>query len=156
MIRRFTIPRFVWWHTALVLFSVGGIFALWSAHVWTPVQRHYLWTYLWCSRPGAAPSAQSAVRWIWKTSPEKKPELAANEDAVSSAGNGRSELAMVVSSAARQVGWTGLMLGPKERFPIATLKPFLQEQFFDGTSVWRVLAMPFLWGWPCAVFWLSA
>jgi hypothetical protein len=48
------IPKFVWWYTALAVFCGGGTFMLWSAHVWTPAQRHYLWPYLWSSRPSAA------------------------------------------------------------------------------------------------------
>jgi hypothetical protein len=146
MIRRLSIPWSVRWYAALTIFCVGCTFLLWSAHVWTPVQRHYLWTYLWCSRPGVAPSSQVTVRWIWKTAPDKNPELAAPNDAISSARNGHSKLAMAISPAARRAEWTGLLLGPKDRFPAIALKSFIQEQFFDGSTVWRIFLMPFLWG----------
>lgn len=143
MIHRLSIPRFVWWYTALAIFCVGGTFALWSVRIWTPLQRHYLWSYIWCSRPGADPSAQVAVRWIWKTAPGRKPELASEGEIASTAAD-RPSLAL--SATARKAGWRELKRGPKDLYPAATLKPFLETQFFDGNSAWIVLSIPTLCG----------
>ena len=136
---RLSIPRYVWQLAALTVICVGSTFALWAVHVWTPLQRHYLWPYVWCSRPGADPSSQIALRWIVKTAPGRTPELATANDIVSGTS---SEL----SSTARRAGWTGLTLGPRERAPIATLKPFLEEQFFNENNAWIIVLPPLLCG----------
>jgi hypothetical protein len=143
MIRRFMIPKFVWWYTALAVLCVGGTFMLWTAHVWTPVQRHYLWPYLWCSRPSAAPSSQVIIRWLYKTAPGKSPEIALENEVVSRAANQHS---LLLSAIARQAGWMALELGPKEQYSVATLRPFLQDQFFDGNNAWLVFSTPLLCG----------
>ena len=143
MIRRFMIPKFVWWYTALAVLCVGGTFMLWTAHVWTPVQRHYLWPYLWCSRPSAAPSSQVIIRWLYKTAPGKSPEIALENEVVSRAANQHS---LLLSAIARQAGWMALELGPKEQYSAATLRPFLKDQFFDGNNAWLVLSTPLLCG----------
>ena len=143
MIRRFRIPNFVWWYTALAVLCVGGTFMLWSAHVWTPAQRHYLWPYLWSSRPGADPSSQVALRWFYKTAPGKKPEIAQEDEVVSRATNQHS---LLLSATARQAGWMALELGPKEQYSAATLRPFLKDQFFDGNNAWLVFYTPLLCG----------
>lgn len=149
MTRRFTIPRFVCWYTVLAVFCVGGTFMLWTAHVWTPVQRHYLWPYVWCSRPSATPSSQAAIRWIYKTAPGKKPEIALEDEVISRAAN-RSSLAL--SANAQQAGWIALELGPKEQYPAATLRPFLKDRFFDGNNAWLALSTPLLCGFALFCF----
>lgn len=144
MIHRFTIPRYAWWFAALAAICIGGTFMLWAAHVWTPVQRHYLWACVWSSRPGADPSSLVMIRWFYKTAPDRQAELASEDKVVS--GTVDSHL-LALSPAARQAEWTGLMLGSKERFPAATLKPFLKEQFFDGNNAWLVVSPPL----PCGL-----
>jgi hypothetical protein len=144
MIHRFTIPRYVWWFAALAAICIGSTFALWAAHVWSPVQRHYLWAYVWSSRPGADPSSQVTIRWFYKTAPGRQAELASENEVVAGAASGSS---LALSPAARQAGWTDVMLGPKERFPAATLKPFLKEEFFDGNNAWLVVSPPL----PCGL-----
>ena len=52
---------------------------------WTPIQRHYLPAYIWCSLPVITP-ATAEVRVVWKTKAHRKWELAANGDAVDSEG----------------------------------------------------------------------
>jgi hypothetical protein len=139
MIHRFTIPRYVWWFVALAAICIGGTFVLWAAHVWTPIQRHYLWAYVWSSRPGADPSSQVTIRWFYKTAPGRQAELASEDEVVSDAASGH---ALALSPAARQAGWTDVMLGPKEQFTAATLRPFLERQFFDGNNAWLVVSPP--------------
>lgn len=39
-----------------------------------------------------------------------------------------------------------MSLAPKERAPIATLKPFLKDQFFNGNNAWIVVLPPLLCG----------
>jgi hypothetical protein len=144
MIHRFTIPRYVGWFVALATICIGGTFALWAVHVWTPVQRHYLWAYVWCSRPGADPSSLVTIRWFYKTAPDRQAELASEDEVISSEANGPS---LALSPAARQAGWTDVMLGPKEQFPAAALEPFLSEQFSDGNNAWLVVSPPL----PCGL-----
>jgi hypothetical protein len=74
-----------------------------------------------------------------KTAPGRTPELAATDDVVSGTSS-------PLSATARQAGWTDLALAPQERAPIATLKPFLKEQFFDGNNAWIVALPPLLCG----------
>jgi hypothetical protein len=143
MIRRFTISKFVWWYTALAVLCVGGMFMLWSARVWTPAQRHYLWPYLWCSRPSAAPSSQVVIRWLYKTAPGKNPEIALEDEVVSRAANQHS---LLLSATAREAGWMALELGPKEQYSADALRPFLKDQFFDGNNAWLVFSTPLLCG----------
>lgn len=46
MLRHCSIPRYVWLLAALMAVCIGSTFALWAAHVWTPFERHYLWSYM--------------------------------------------------------------------------------------------------------------
>ena len=141
-----SISSFYRWLAAIAALAFCGTFLLWSRLVWTPVQRYYLRAYLSCSWPGTDPASSSKIRWIYKTAPGEKQELAWEDDAIPAASSADRTIGMELSPEARQVGWTALMERPEERLQIATLKPLLEEQFFDGESVWIMFLLPLLCG----------
>jgi hypothetical protein len=108
---------------------------------WTPMQRHYLPAYLWSSLPVITPDTVE-VRLIWKAGLHRKPELAADGDAVS-AGN---EIGMALSPLARDARWTRLFEGPPEQVSTARLRPVLADLVFDGESPGGFLLLPELCG----------
>jgi hypothetical protein len=146
------IPKWFRWLAALAAPVLCVTFLLWSRLVWTPVQRYYLGAYFRCSRPGFDPASPVEVRWIYKTAPSEKPELASEDDAILTPSNNDRQIPMELSATARQAGWTGLMKGPEERLQIATLKPILEGHFFDGESFWIMLLLPLLCGFLLYLF----
>jgi len=120
--------------------------------VWTPIQRYYLGTYLKCALFGTDPALRAEVRWLYKTAPHGKQELALDADVVPASSGGDRRIPMQLSPEARQAGWTGLVQGPGEWLRTARLQTFLQAQFYAGESIWRVLLTPLLWG--AAMFFL--
>ena len=86
------------------------------------------------------------VRWLYKTAPHGKQQLALDADVVPASSGGDRRIPMQLSPAARQAGWTGLIEGPDEWLRIARLQPFLEAQFYAGESMWRILLTPLLWG----------
>ncbi|MHB1936431.1 MAG: hypothetical protein ACYCOR_07580 [Acidobacteriaceae bacterium] len=86
------------------------------------------------------------IRWIYKTGPDGKQELASDDDVIPASSEAARQIPMHLSSEARQSGWLGLTQAPEERFPIAKLQPLLEAQFYDGESVWMMLLLPFLCG----------
>lgn len=60
--------------------------------------------------------------------------LAIVADVVSDSADNDLHLPMKLSPRARDEGWTGLVLGPREAITAVKLKPHLQETFFDGLS----------------------
>jgi hypothetical protein len=63
-------------------------------------------------------------------------------DVVSDSADNDLHLPMKLSARARDEGWTGLVLGPREAITAAKLEPYLQETLFDGESAWRLLLQP--------------
>jgi len=146
------IPSYIRWLAALAALVLCVTFLLWFRLVWTPVQRYYLGAYSRCSWPGFDPASPVEVRWIYKTAPDEKPELASENDAIPASLSSNLQIQMEISPAAQQAGWTGLMLGSEQRLQIATLKPLLENQFFDGESLWIIVLMPLLWGFLLYLF----
>ena len=104
---------------------------------WTPLERHYLPAYIWCSAPVLTP-ATVEVRLIWKIGKHRKQQLATDDDADDSAdGTG-----MTLSQSARDAGWKTLMEGSPEQVPAEQLKPILASLAFEGQSLWDFLALP--------------
>ncbi len=78
----------------------------WSRWFWTTIQAHYMGAYVWSSAPGISPEAGLKVRWIWKTAPGGKHELAIEDDAVRVLATANDEAGMALSRSARDAGWT--------------------------------------------------
>lgn len=128
--------------TAFVLLVESFTFWGWSRWIWTPVQAHYMSAYLWNSLPERTPESKLRVRWIWKTAPGGKRELAVEDDAVRVPSNEHDRTGMDLSQTAREAGWTGLFEGPSESVPTSGLLPILTRQIFEGQSVWLFVLLP--------------
>jgi hypothetical protein len=138
-------PRRFPWLPAVAILTFSGALFLCNWLVWTPIQRYYLGTYLKCAWLGTDPASSAEIRWVYKTAPHGKQELALDADVVPSPSGGDLRISMLLSPAARQAGWTGLMQGPEEWLPTVRLQPFLEAQFYAGESIWRMLLTPLLW-----------
>ena len=139
---------------ALAIVVQAGTIWVCSRWFWTPIQCHYLPAYIWCSLPIITP-ATIEVRLIWKTGPHRKPELASEDDALSS--DDGSDMAL--SPWAGDDGWTGLIEGPLQQVATAKLRPGLADLAFDRESLCDFLLLPeacamavfllALFGWFC-------
>jgi hypothetical protein len=113
-----------------------AIWAFWRSQ-WTPIERHYLPAYIWCSLPVMTPETVE-VRLIWKTGRHRKPQLATDDDAMDSLdGTG-----MVLSQSAINAGWRTLIDGPPQQVPAELLRPDLARLAFEGQSLWNLLLLP--------------
>lgn len=111
-----------------------GIF--WRS-MWTPIERHYLPAYIWCSLPVITP-ATVEVRLIWKRARHRKPELAMDGD-VDEATDGTG---LALSQPARDAGWKKLIEGPPQQFSAERLRRLLATLAFEGQSLWDFLLLP--------------
>lgn len=140
------IPGYFRWLAAFAVLVLCGTFFLWFEMVWTPIQRHYFGAYLRCSWPGTDHASLSEIRWIYKTAPDGKQELASDDDVIPASPEATGQIPMQLSSEARQSGWIGLTQGPEERLQRDKLQTLLEAQFYDGESIWMMLLLPFLCG----------
>lgn len=116
-----------------------AIWIFWRSS-WTPIKRHYLPAYIWCSLPVVSPETVE-VRLIWKTGQHRKRELATDEDAVDSIdGSG-----MALSQSAINAGWKTLIEDPPQQVPAELLRPGLANLAFEGQSLWDLLLLPELY-----------
>jgi hypothetical protein len=74
----------------------------------TPVERYDRGTNLRCSLFAIDRTAWAKVRFLCKTAPHDKQDLALDAEVVSTSAGGDSELPLQLSQAARQSGWTRL------------------------------------------------
>jgi hypothetical protein len=139
-------PRRFPWLPALAILAFSGSLFLCNWLVWTPMQRYYLGSYLKCALFGTDAAAGTEVRWLYKTAPHKQQELATDADVVPATAGDDHGIPMQLSPAARQAGWSGLLQGPEEWLQTVRLQPFLEAQFYDRKSFWRLLLTPLLWG----------
>jgi hypothetical protein len=139
-------PRRFPWLPAMAILAFSGALFLTNWLVWTPMQRYYLGADLRCALFGTEAASRTQVRWLYKTAPNEKQELATDADVVPATAGDDLGIPMQLSPAARQAGWTGLLQGSDEWLQSAILQPFLQAQFYDGKSIWRLLLTPLLWG----------
>jgi hypothetical protein len=139
-------PKRFPWLPAMAILAFSAAFFLCNGLVWTPMQRYYLGAYLRCALFGTEPASRIEVRWLYKTAANEKQELATDADVVPSTAGDDLGIPMQLSPAARQAGWTGLLQESDELLQSALLQPFLQAQFYDGKSFWRLLLTLLLWG----------
>jgi hypothetical protein len=116
---------------------------VWNRTLLTPVERYYLGAYWRCSWFESGPTRLTKIRWLYKTAPRKKNELALDSD-VLSAPSDEHEIPVQLSPAARNAGWTGLVESDEERYPEAVLSRFLQASFYDGENLGWMLLSPLL------------
>jgi hypothetical protein len=104
---------------------------------WTPIERHYLPAYIWCSLPVISPSTVE-VQWIWKIGRHQKRQLATDDDAADSAdGTG-----IALSQSALDAGWKTLIEAPPQQVPTELLKPDLARLAFEDQSFWDLVILP--------------
>jgi hypothetical protein len=139
-------PRRFPWLPAMAILVFSGALFLCDWWVLTPMQRYYLGSYLRCALLGTDPASSTEVRWLYKTAPNVKQELATDADVVPATAGDDRRIPMQLSQAARQAGWSGLLQGPDEWLQTVRLQPFLEAQFYDGKSIWRLVLTPLLWG----------
>ena len=126
---------------ALALIVEVGTIWVCARWFWTPIQRHYLPTYIWCSLPAVAP-ATVEVRLIWKTGPHRKRELASDDDSVAS----DDPIGMAISQSTLDAGWKELSEGPLQQVSVARFGPALTDLVFDGDDMWEFLFLPEMCG----------
>lgn len=119
---------------ALALVVESGTIWVCMRSIWTPIQRHYLPAYIWCSLPVSTVE----VRLLWKTGPHRKRELAADGDVVDSDG----APSMALSQSALSADWKELSEGPPQKISAARFKPALAVLAFDGEDLWDFLLLP--------------
>jgi hypothetical protein len=128
---------------------------VWDRTLLTPVERYYFGAYWRCSWLENGPTRLTKVRWLYKTAPRKKNELALDSD-VLSAPSDEYEIPVQLSPAARNAGWTGLVESDEERYPADGLRRFLQASFYDGESFGWMLLSPLLITFTMLLFLLFA
>jgi hypothetical protein len=104
---------------------------------WTPIERHYLPPYIWCSLPVITPETVE-VRLIWKTGRRRKRQLATDDDAVDSTDG----IGMALSQSALNAGWKTLVEGPRQQVPADQLRRYLASLAFEGQSLGALLLFP--------------
>jgi hypothetical protein len=134
------------WLPAMAILAFSGALFLCNWLVWTPMQRYYLGVYLRCALLGTDPASSTEVRWLYKTAPNEKKELARDTDVVPATAGDDRGIPMQLSAAARQAGWSGLLQGPDQWLQTVRLQPFLEAQCYAGKSFWSLLLTLLLWG----------
>ena len=113
-----------------------------------PVELYYSGPYFSSTMAHRNPAATTAVQWLYKTAAGRPDQLVVEAD-VDADGPGDQQdvrVPMHLSSAGRSAGWTGLVRGPREDYKAAELEPYLQDQFYDGRSFWRLFEPVLRWG----------
>jgi hypothetical protein len=123
--------------------SAGGIGAYRFARVWTPLQRQYLWSYVWSavaiSRRGSYEllvivDQQHAVQRSTRTS---SPSHQRERRHVCPHGDGRQP-------------WADCLAWQRGEWDHAALHAWLRQWVYEDQT-FRDLARPPLWGaWPCS------
>jgi hypothetical protein len=124
----------------LLLFAVVAetvtIWIFWRS-TRTPLERHYLSAYIWCSLPVITPTTVE-VRLIWKTGRHRKRQLATDDD-VHESGDGTG---MVLSRSAMDAGWKKLIEDGPQDVPAELLRRDLAGLAFEGQSISDFLLLP--------------
>ncbi|MGB6744433.1 MAG: hypothetical protein WBE38_12370 [Terracidiphilus sp.] len=122
--------------TFVAVAEAMAIWIFWRSS-WTPIERHYLPAYIWCSLPGITPATVD-VRLIWKTGRHRKRELATSDDAVDSEdGTG-----MALSQPAIDAGWKMLIEDPPQQVSAELLRPDLASLVFEDQSLSDLILLP--------------
>jgi hypothetical protein len=132
---------------------VTGILANLPLPMWLwwavpPVELYYSGPYFSSTMAHRNPAATTGVQWLYKTGSGRPDQLAVETDVDADSPGDQQDVRvpMHLSSAARSVGWTGLVQGPREEYKAAELEPYLRDQFYDGRSFWRLFEPVLRWG----------
>ena len=116
--------------------------AAWLAWTLPPLQKIYLPVYSASTVGAHLPHNLTAVRWVMKTAPGRKPETLLPEDAVSGPN---PKLPVSLSPKALAEGWRGVIQTAPEKVYSSELVPYLQATIYDGEGVWWLFARPMLY-----------
>ncbi len=114
---------------------------LWLYYSLPPLQEQYLSAYMASSVMPGGPKAKASIRWVTKTMPKHKPEVAGTEDVVE--GTVR-RFPLQLSLSAQAAGWRGVVLSAPETFSAEALAGALRDDVYDGVSVWWLFGKPIL------------
>ena len=124
---------------AATVSTAVGIAMYRYAEVWTPLQRQYLWSYIW-SGLGVISTGSYDLLYIVDRQGSR---LALDEELVTvTTANGQTSFAL--SEAAAQAGATRLEW-KQEPYPHAALHRFFRQAIYHEQTVFE-LAQPALWG----------
>ena len=128
----------------ILFFAFSGALAVplgvWFAVTLTPLQKQYFGPYAITAMPGGT-TRSVPLKWVYKTAPKRQPELAHDADVVSATKPGNPALPLKLSPDALAEGWTGLVLTTRAD-RVADFGAVLQEQFFEGKSMVRLMLTP--------------
>lgn len=122
------------WLSALAVVVEAGTIWVCMRSTWTPIQRHYLPAYIWCSLPVSTVE----VRLLWKAGPHRNPELATDDDVTDS----DDRTGVVLSRSALDAGWKQLAEGPPQPVFAERFRPAVAVLAFDGEDLSDFLFLP--------------
>jgi hypothetical protein len=116
---------------------------IWFRYELQPLQRYYLPAY-WESTQGAGkPGSVTQVESLFKTAPGRKREAVVEQDRVN---EGVVKLALGLSPAAVQQGWTGIEQATPEADNSTEVERFLREDFYEHKNLRDLLTEPLVGG----------
>jgi hypothetical protein len=147
-------PRRFPWLLAVPLVLLFGLpvfipIVAWVCASGPPLRSYYLLAYLDSSERKGWPGATPRIRWVYKTAPHRKAELATEQDVVAArlAGNGGRKNPHVpfrLTPSAEGEGRTDVIEGPPEKVPSAQLAEYLKDAIYGGETFWRMALKPLL------------
>ena len=114
---------------------------VWLYYSLPPLQKYYLAPYMASSIAIGGRNVPSSIRWLTKTAPKRKPQLAIPMDILD--GPDR-KLPFQLSASAREAGWQGLVRSAPQNASPKVLSQALQENVYDGVSLWWLFGKPVL------------
>jgi len=126
--------------------AVGPLVLIFLASAWLywtlePLQKVYLTTYAASSVGAGIPHSEMSFRWVMKTAPGRKSIPASADDVVSEPD---PKLPVSLSPKAIAEGWRGVAFSPPQKVPADSLAKGLQDDVYDGVSVWWLFGRPML------------
>ena len=139
-----------------LLFSVvvGPFVVLFLASIWLgwtlqPLQKIYLGVYAARSVGVSIPHNKVTIRWVIKTAPERRAELASPEDVTPTSD---PKVPVSLSPKATGEGWRGVAYSLPQEVDSEALEKELREQIYEGDRVWWLLARPVLYSLTALLF----
>ncbi len=161
MSRPMRFPRRFPWLLVVPLVVLFGLplFIPFVAFVWAsgpPLKSYYLLAYLDSFERSGQPGAATEIRWVYKTAPHRKAELATERDVVAHLLNNGAHAPFRLTPAAESQGWEDVIEGPAVRVRSVPLAAYLKAEIYDGESPWQMALEPLLEVLAAMLFLLAA
>lgn len=127
------------WRMVPLIVMLGLALWGWFAFTLSPVQRFYFPAYVGSSLHLTDGQELDRIAWLVKTGPKKKIDIAETADLVPTV---QGAAGFILSPKALREGWTGAKRLMPLGYPGGSQVPFLQEHFFGGDSLSRLLFRP--------------